>query len=107
MTMNVSEFLQKLPAAVKHDEIDGLEGTAQLNISTPTYVVLKDGVCSVHEGVAEGADVTLTVSDENLIALLTGSLSGVMAFMTGKLKVDGDLMLAKTLPDLFDASKLS
>lgn len=105
--MNASEFLKKLPAAIKASEADGLEGTAQLNISTPSYVTIKDGQCSVHEGVAESADVTLTVSDDNLIALLTGQLSGVMAFMTGKLKVDGDLMLAKSLPELFDSSKLA
>jgi putative sterol carrier protein len=28
------------------------------------------------------------------------------AFMTGKLQVDGDLMLAQRLPTLFDPSKL-
>jgi len=105
--MNISDFLRKLPAAIKQDAIEDLDGIAQLNISAPTYVVVKDGKCSIHEGVAESADVTLTVSDENLIALLTGNLSGVMAFMTGKLKVDGDLMLAKTLPELFDSSKLN
>lgn len=104
--MNVSEFLRKLPAAIRPAEADGLEGIAQLNISTPSYVAIKDGACTVHDGVAEAADVTLTVSDENLVELMTGRLNGVMAFMSGKLKVDGDLMLAKSLPDLFDPQKL-
>jgi putative sterol carrier protein len=30
-----------------------------------------------------------------------------MAFMTGKLKIEGDLMLAKEIPDFFDAAKLA
>lgn len=104
--MNVSDFLKKLPAAVKPDAISGLDCTVQLNISSPTYVQLANSACSVHEGVAESSDVSLTLSDDNLIALMTGKLSGVMAFMSGKLQVDGDLMLAKEIPGFFDTAKL-
>jgi len=104
--MNAQEILSKLPTAIKVEEADGVEGTAQLNISTPSYVTIKDGECTVHQGVADEADVTLTLVDDVLVQLLTGKLNGVTAFMTGKLKVDGDLMLAKTFPEMFDAAKL-
>ncbi len=101
--MNVTEFLKKLPAALIPDAVDGIEGTVQLNISTPTYVTLKDGVCTVQEGTCDTAEVALTVSDENLVALLTGKLNGPLAFMTGKLQIEGDLMLAKDIPGYFDS----
>lgn len=104
--MNATELLNKMPLAVKPEAIDGMDCTVQLNISRPSYVRINDGVCSVHEGVAEEPDVSLTMSDDNLIALMTGKLSGVMAFMTGKLKVEGDLMLAKEIPNSFDTAKL-
>lgn len=104
--MSIQTLLQKLPAAIKAEEADGLEAVAQLNISSPVYLCIKDGVCEVHEGVKEDVDVTLTLADDVLVDLLTGKQNGVMAFMTGKLKVDGDIMLAKTFPELFDAAKL-
>ncbi|HTN67727.1 MAG TPA: SCP2 sterol-binding domain-containing protein [Burkholderiaceae bacterium] len=39
---------------------------------------------------------------DDLKALLTG----ISTFMTGKLKVEGDMLLAQRLPTLFGAGKL-
>jgi len=47
------------------------------------------------------ADVTLIISEENFEGLMDGSLNPQMAFMTGKLKIDGDMALALKLGDLF------
>ncbi len=104
--MSTAEFLKKLPTALKADAVDGVEFIAQLNIASPVYVNVNNGVCTVAEGTTDDADVTLTLSDENMIALLTGKMAGLTAFMSGKLKIDGDLMLAKEIPDFFDPAKL-
>ena len=50
--------------------------------------------------------VTLNMADEDLIALLKGELNGMQAFMTGKLQLEGDLMLAQRISTFFDPSKL-
>jgi len=47
------------------------------------------------------------MADDDLIALLKGELNGMQAFMTGKLQLEGDMMLAQRLGSLFDASKLA
>lgn len=47
------------------------------------------------------ADVTLIISEENFEGLMDGSLNPQMAFMMGKLKIDGDMSLALKLGDLF------
>lgn len=47
------------------------------------------------------ADVTLIISEENFEGLIDGSLNPQMAFMMGKLKIDGDMALALKLGDLF------
>jgi putative sterol carrier protein len=41
------------------------------------------------------------MSDKNWIGLCKGELNAVMAFMTGKLKAKGDLMLAQRMTKLF------
>lgn len=43
------------------------------------------------------AEVTLTASAEDFRAMLDGDLNPTMAFMTGKLKVDGSMPMAMKL----------
>lgn len=104
--MSAADFLKKLPAAFNPDAAAGTNCVMQFNVATPTTVTIKDGTCSVSEGSAGNADVTITMEDDDLIALMKGELNGMTAFMTGKLQIEGDLMLAQRLATLFDASKL-
>ncbi|KAI9259021.1 SCP2 sterol-binding domain-containing protein [Phascolomyces articulosus] len=46
--------------------------------------------------------VRIQVEDSDLINFLTGGMTGVKAYMTGKIKVRGDLMLAQRLEEVFE-----
>lgn len=105
--MSAAEFLKKLPGAFNASAAGGQNATIQFNISTPTYVEIKNGACAVNSGTAGSPDVTLTMEDDDLVALMKGELNGMTAFMTGKLQLEGDLMLAQRLGSFFDATKLA
>lgn len=47
------------------------------------------------------ADCTIKVSKEDFISLASGNLDPMMAFMSGKLKVEGDMSVAMGLQSLF------
>ncbi|MCW5907774.1 MAG: SCP2 sterol-binding domain-containing protein [Chitinophagales bacterium] len=47
------------------------------------------------------ADCTVGVSEEDLLAIMTGSLNPMMAFMSGKIKVQGDMSVAMKMQSLF------
>lgn len=104
--MSVIDFLKKMTTALDPQAAAGTSCVLQFNTSKPAYVTIKDGAASLAEGSAGNADVTLTMSDEDLVALLKGELNGMTAFMTGKLQIEGDLMLAQRIGSFFDASKL-
>lgn len=105
--MSAAEFLKKLPQAFNAAEAAGSDCTIQFAVSSPVYVTIKGDTCTASEGTAANADVTLVMEDQDMIDLLKGTLNGMEAFMTGKLQVDGDLMLAQRLPSIFDESKLA
>ena len=44
-----------------------------------------------------GADCTITISKDNFLALTSGELNPTMAFMSGKIKVAGDMSIAMQL----------
>ncbi len=49
--------------------------------------------------------VALTLAAPDFLRLITGKLNGVNAFMSGKLKLKGDMMLAQTMQGWFDQSR--
>lgn len=56
----------------------------------------------VYEGPAKGikVDTTLTVSDEDMVDIALGKLNPQQAFMKGKLKITGNIMLSQKLAPL-------
>lgn len=104
--MNVVDLINKLPGALDPAVAEDTDCVIQFNLSTPMYAIVKDGACSVAEGKADDADIAITMEDEDLAAMLRGELNGMTAFMTGKLQVEGNLMLAQKLTSLFDKNKL-
>jgi putative sterol carrier protein len=104
--MSVIDFLQKMTGAFDAQAASGANCVLQFNTSKPAYVTIANGTAKLAEGNASNADVTLNMADEDLIALLKGELNGMQAFMTGKLQLEGDLMLAQRISTFFDPSKL-
>lgn len=84
------------------------------------YKITKDGKvvrewtmdlpkAKVYKGSPEGkAQTTMTVSDEDFLLLSQGKLNPQVAFMKGKLKITGNIMLAQKLTPILkaNASKL-
>lgn len=101
------DLLHKLPTAFNPDAAAGTNCTLQFNTSKPAYATIKDGTCTISEGSADNSDVTITMEDDDFVALMKGELNGMTAFMTGKLQVDGDLMLAQRMAEFFDSAKLA
>ncbi len=104
--MNAKELLLKVPQAVQVDPA-APRSVVQYDISEPVYHVIENGVVSAHEGTAPGPDVTVRVSDEDLVKLFDGKLNPMQAVFTGRLKVRGDVGLAQRLIGMVDRKKLA
>ncbi len=103
---SASDLLRKLPTAFQPEAAGDTDCTVQFNISTPMHVVIKNGTCASKDGAAASPDVAITMDDDDLVSLMKGELNGMTAFMTGKLQLEGDLMLAQRMFGFFDSSKL-
>ena len=101
-----SELIHRLPAALDASAAGDADCSIQFNLSTIAHIQIRSQHCEVADGPAASPDVTVTMDDEDFIALMTGELNGMTAFMTGKLSIDGDLLLAQRVTQFFDARKL-
>ncbi|XP_014473936.1 PREDICTED: peroxisomal multifunctional enzyme type 2 isoform X2 [Dinoponera quadriceps] len=51
------------------------------------------------------ADVTLTLDDKDMVEIALGKLNPQLAFVRGKLKISGNIMLAQKLKSIMDVNK--
>lgn len=65
------------------------------------YLVIKDGNLAIEEGEHDDPSVSLSMSTDTLKGVMNGEINGMTAFMTGKLKATGNVMLATKLTSLF------
>lgn len=64
-------------------------------------VQIANGACTVDEGIADGADATISMAGSDYVDMMTGKLNPMMAFMGGKVKVSGDLNTVMKFQTLF------
>jgi F420-dependent oxidoreductase-like protein len=64
-------------------------------------VDLKNAPGAVRSGVAERADCTIIMQDDDFVAMTSGKLNAMAAFSQGKIKIQGNMMLATKLQSLF------
>ena len=57
-------------------------------------LVMLDGIAERVDNMDGPSDATIRVSLPDFLAMTDGKLNGTMAFMQGKLKVDGDMSVA-------------
>jgi putative sterol carrier protein len=99
---SVSEFFEGLSASVDQSKTEGMSNSYVFDIEgAGTWTVrVTDGAVSVAEG-AEDADCTITTSQETFEKIVAGDQNPTTAYMTGKLKVKGDMGAALKLQKLF------
>lgn len=104
---SANDMIRRMPVAFDPEASGDLRMTVQYVTTKPMYVAIDNGRCTVHEGLADNPDVTLRIRDEHLVKLMTGRMRGITAFITGRLKVEGNYRLAQKLQSIFDPSRLA
>jgi putative sterol carrier protein len=100
--MTVQEFFAVLPSKVDPAKTAGMNNSYVFDIEGvgAWTVSVADGAVSVTEG-AHDADCTITASEETLMKIAAGEANATTAYMTGKLKIKGDMGAALKLQKLF------
>jgi putative sterol carrier protein len=102
---DVKETFEKMPTVFDASKAQGINSVVQYLINGPEggnwFIELKDGQCRIEEGLHDSPKVTITMNAGTWLALVNQEMSGMQAFMGGKLKATGDIMLAQKIPAIF------
>jgi|SRR5690625_1380029 len=104
---NVKEIFQEIETALEEDPAyaQGVEAVYQFNLDNDEVyqVILKGADSYMAEGEKEKADCTLQMSSADFSKMALGELNGTQAFMSGKLKIKGNMGLALKLQSILAA----
>jgi putative sterol carrier protein len=99
---DVKEFFESLPSRADASKTAGMSNSYVFDIQGAGQwkVDVTDGNVSVAEGGGD-ADCTITTSQETFEKIISGEQNATSAYMTGKLKIKGDMGAAMKLQKLF------
>ncbi|MGH7866128.1 MAG: SCP2 sterol-binding domain-containing protein [Candidatus Dormibacteraceae bacterium] len=98
-------FMEELPKLFQPSSAGSTRATIQLNLSGieagEYHLKIQEGQIIPLQGQSENPDLTLTADATDCVKIFTGQMDPTSAFMSGKLKVKGNMGLALKLQSLF------
>ena len=94
-----SEINTRLTA--QPDKVEGINAAYKFDLTGDDggeyHIVCKSGEVDAGSGAPENPNPTISMAANDFVDLATGKLDGTMAFMSGKMKIKGDMGLAMKL----------
>lgn len=91
----VEEIFAEMPNRIDSAKLAGLDMSIMFDLSGEQggqyTLVVADGAANVINGASDNPTATLKMDAADWQAMATGNLNPMTAFMTGKVKVEGDL----------------
>jgi putative sterol carrier protein len=98
----VQEFFDQLPGSEAASRTAGMTSSYVFDVEGAGRWIVRvdDGTITVEEGAGD-ADCTISASEETFTRIVNGEQNPTTAYMTGKLKISGDMGAALKLQKLF------
>ena len=102
----LGQIFEYMSKQFRPDKAAGQSAIIGWDITTPDgthrwQLKVADGTCTAQEAGSEAPRVTLGMTLPDFLRFVTGQLDGMQAFMTGKLKLSGDMMFAQSMQAWF------
>jgi len=103
---SIQHYLDTLSQRFQPDAARGMSATYQFQLigdgATDFHITVNDGAFTVAPGVHPSPTATMKISAADHLKLVNGQLSGQRAYLTGRMKVSGNIpafmKLQKILP---------
>jgi putative sterol carrier protein len=99
------QVFEQMPSRFKKGAAQGLNAVYQFDLSGEGggkwQVSINNEQCDIKEGVHPSPNVTISMPAQDYLDMVAGKLNPQMAFMSGKLRISGDMGLALRFQGLF------
>ena len=103
---SLDEMFEMMPSVFDAEKAKGLTATVQFDLSgeggDQYFVKIDNGKIDTGKGTAEDPTATIHMAADDYKKMVAGELNPVTAFMTQKIKVEGDLNTVMKFQGLFN-----
>ena len=103
--MDIKEIFANLQESFNPDAAIGVDAVYQFEITGEGggqwNATIKDGRCTVKEGTVDSPNCTVVTDAETWLSIVSKKTSATDAFMSGNLRIKGDMDLAMKLETMF------
>jgi putative sterol carrier protein len=101
----VKKIFEEMPSRLNTGATAGLDAVIQYQLTGEGggkyYTHIQETSCVVQEGEHGAPRMTVIMEALDFVEMTQGRLDGMTAFMSGKLRIDGDMGLAMRMQSLF------
>ena len=103
--LSVKPIFEAMPFSLNKEAVKEAAAVYQFNLSGEGggqfVIAIKNGACTVQEGVTPAPDATISAAAADYLSVVTGAVPFGLAYINGRLKVEGDLRLVLRLGTYF------
>lgn len=100
----MAQIFNEMAERFDPSKAEGVNATFQFDLSGDNggqyWVKLSNGSAKSGEGRVENANTTVKAAADDFAAVVNGDINPMQAFMSGKIKIQGDMALAMKLQSL-------
>jgi putative sterol carrier protein len=102
---SAKEVFAAMPSRFNKEAAKGLNAVYQFDLAGDGggkwHVIIANDSCEVKEGAHASPSITISMAAQDYVDMSTGKANGQMLFMSGKLRIAGDMGLAMRMQSLF------
>lgn len=105
MDLKPADYFKVMPERFLADKAGDMQAVIQFDVSGNDggqwVIAIDNGSCTVEEGQADDPRATIRISDKDFLAVCNGGLRAMAAFLSGRIRVDGDINAVMRLRGTF------
>jgi putative sterol carrier protein len=102
---NCKQVFAEMPNRFNKEAAKGLNAIYQFDLAGDGggkwHVLINNDSCEVKEGAHASPSITISMAAQDYLDMISGKANGQMLFMSGKLRIAGDMGLAMRMQSLF------
>jgi NAD(P)-dependent dehydrogenase (short-subunit alcohol dehydrogenase family)/acyl dehydratase/putative sterol carrier protein len=102
---SVAAVFEGMPGAFRPDAAKGVDVVFQFSITGDGggewVVTVRDSTCKIEAGLHQKPNTTIKMAGADFLAMMSGAMTAMKAYTSGKIKIEGDLMKSQLIEKLF------